>query len=61
MIDSLNAGQTCLQCRHYIKEGKRHDRLFGDVPIRSYCVKREETVKPATGENCGLFLRRAII
>ena len=58
MIDSLNGGQTCRQCRNFIPEGERQDRFFGKVPVKSYCEKFEHNVDPKDGENCLGFLRK---
>ena len=58
MIDSLNGGQTCLQCRNFVASGERQDRFFGKLPVKSYCKKFEHTVHPEEGENCLGFLRK---
>lgn len=59
MIDSLNAGQTCLQCRHFIKEGTRTDRFFGPMRVENWCKARQRLVSDISeGEDCSAFLRR---
>ena len=56
-IDTINGGQTCLDCQHYKPEWKRRDRFFGDLPVQSWCVKRNGTVRPDEGQDCIMFLR----
>ena len=60
MIDSLNAGQTCYQCRYFIKEGERKDPFFGPIKVIEYCSKKQKLIVDPweEGENCKAFLRK---
>lgn len=59
MIDTRNGGQTCAQCKHYIKEGIRQDRFFGPMKVMDYCQKRQRLIATIEeGEDCPAFLKR---
>lgn len=59
MIDTLNAGQTCHQCRNFVKEGVRADRFFGPMKVIDYCQKFQRLVSdPQEGEECKAFIRK---
>lgn len=57
MIDTLNAGQTCRQCRSFQAVHMVQDKFFGEHPVRDYCAKRKCKVDPSEGMGCPLFLR----
>ncbi|MBE6524471.1 MAG: hypothetical protein E7Z65_06340 [Thermoplasmata archaeon] len=58
MIDTLNGGQTCNQCRKWVPKGKRHDVFWGDVPVQSYCTEFDKVVIPSDGQNCKAFVKK---
>lgn len=59
MIDTVNGGQTCQQCRHYREEHIRKDRLFGDLKEADWCIVRGGHIDDiGTGQDCPMFLKR---
>lgn len=61
MIDTVNGGAHCNQCRFYHAKATRRDRFFGDVSVADYCEKFNKTVKVEDGENCTAFLKRLFV
>lgn len=57
-IDTLNGGQTCVQCRNFLERAVRHDRFWGDVPVTSYCKQFGKVVIPSDGQECRAFLKK---
>lgn len=62
MIDSLNAGQTCYQCKYFIKEGVKKDPFFGPIKVVDYCQKKQRYIcEPWDGQDCPAFLRKLFV
>lgn len=58
IIDSINGGATCRQCRYYRDQHKRNDVLFGSVSEKEWCTKFDHHIKDVSeGQDCLFFLK----
>lgn len=60
MIDTLNGGQTCRQCRRFKSEVIRRDPLFGKLTEHDWCIVKGKHIENVQeGQDCLMFLRTA--